>query len=75
MCLAIPMKIERIEGAYASVSAPSLEARVNIQLLSKPRKGDYVLVHAGVAIEKINRRKAQETLVFYRQIAEKGVDL
>lgn len=72
MCLAIPMKIEKIEGDYACVSADRLKARVNIALLSRPRKGDYVLVHAGVAIEKIDRQKARRTLAFYREIEQKG---
>lgn len=66
MCLAMPMKIEKVEKDCAQVRVGSVRATVNIQLISKPCKGDYVLVHAGIAIEKINSRKAKETRALYR---------
>ena len=72
MCLAVPMKIESIEKTDALVSAGPLRARVNIQLLQSLKKGDYVLVHAGIAIEKVDPRKAREALRLYRDVARKG---
>jgi len=62
MCLAIPMKIKEIEGEFARVETGRLTRTVNIQMLPKVRIGDYVIVHAGFAIEKLDPRKAQETL-------------
>lgn len=62
MCLAIPMKIKSIEGEYAFVEAARLIRKVNIQMLSNVKVGDYVLVHAGFAIQKVNPDKAKETL-------------
>ena len=62
MCLAIPMKILKIEGDRAVVSAGSIQRRIAINFLTNPKIGDYVIVHAGFAIEKLNQEKAEETL-------------
>lgn len=55
MCLAVPAEIVKIDGAYALVHIMGIEARVYIQLIEEPKNGDYVLIHAGCAIEKINK--------------------
>ena len=68
MCLAIPMKILKIEGDRAIVSAGRVERRIGINFLSNPRIGDYVMVHAGFAIEKLDRKKAEETLKLLESI-------
>lgn len=62
MCLAIPMKIKKINGEFAEVETGRLIRTVNIQMLSGIKPGDYVLVHAGFAIEKVDTKKAKETL-------------
>jgi len=62
MCLGIPMKILKIEGDRAWVSAAGIERRIAVNFLTRPRIGDYVIVHAGFAIEKIDPEKAEETL-------------
>ncbi|MBU1006824.1 MAG: HypC/HybG/HupF family hydrogenase formation chaperone [Candidatus Omnitrophica bacterium] len=62
MCLAIPMKILKIEGDRAVVSAGKVERRIGINFLTNPAIGDYVMVHAGFAIEKLDPKKAKETL-------------
>ena len=62
MCLAIPMKIKNVKGDFAEVEAGTLLKSVNIQMLAAVKAGDYVMVHAGFAIEKINPKKAKETL-------------
>lgn len=54
MCLAIPAKIININGYYASVDIMGIESRVNIQLIEKINIGDYILVHAGCGIQKID---------------------
>ncbi|MBU1932842.1 MAG: HypC/HybG/HupF family hydrogenase formation chaperone [Candidatus Omnitrophica bacterium] len=68
MCLAIPMKILKIEGDRAIVSAGRVERRISINFLSNPRIGDYVMVHAGFAIEKLDPKKAEETLKLLESI-------
>ncbi|MCM8782870.1 MAG: HypC/HybG/HupF family hydrogenase formation chaperone [Candidatus Omnitrophica bacterium] len=62
MCLAIPMQIKRIEGDFALVEAAGLKRRINIQLITGLKVGDYVMVHAGFAIEKIKPKDAERTL-------------
>lgn len=62
MCLAIPMKVRKIEGDFACVEAGRLIRRVNIQMLPDIRAGDYLMVHAGFAIERVDPRKAEQTL-------------
>lgn len=62
MCLAIPMKVKVIKGDFAEVEAGRLDRTVNIQMLPGIKPGDYVIVHAGFAIQKIDTEKAKETL-------------
>ena len=62
MCLGIPMKIRKIKGNFADVEAGQLIRTVNIQMVSYIRKGDYVIVHAGFAIAKVDPEKAKATL-------------
>lgn len=54
MCLAIPARIIDIRENTAKVNIMGVESEVNIQLVENPKAGDYVLVHAGCAIEKID---------------------
>jgi len=62
MCLGIPMRIKSINGEFARVEAGRLNCTINIQMLSSVKVGDYVIVHAGFAIEKVNADRAKETL-------------
>jgi len=62
MCLAIPMKVVKIDGDSAVVEAGGLRRAANILFLRDVKKGDYVLIHAGFAIEKVNTKEARETL-------------
>lgn len=54
MCLAVPATITNIEDIHAMVDIMGVKKRINIQLLKAPKPGDYVLVHAGFAIQKIH---------------------
>lgn len=62
MCLAIPMKIESIEGTAARVTAGGSKLIANVMLIDEPEVGEYVLVHAGFAIRKIDESEALETI-------------
>ena len=62
MCLAIPMKIIDIRGGTGIVQIGTIQKEINVELMDGIDIGDYVLVHAGFAIEKINDKIAQETL-------------
>jgi hydrogenase expression/formation protein HypC len=68
MCLAIPVKITKISGTLAHVNMSGVEREVDIRLIDKAKPGDYVLMHAGFAIEKINKKEAQQTLKMLKNI-------
>ncbi len=68
MCLAIPMKVKRIKEDFAEVESGRLIRSVNIQMLPSVKVGDYVLVHAGFAIERLHPDKAKETLRLINEI-------
>lgn len=68
MCLGIPMKIKKIEGSFAFVEAARLIRRISIEMLPKVKVGDYVIVHAGFAIQKVDPRAAEETLNLINEI-------
>jgi hydrogenase expression/formation protein HypC len=67
MCLAIPMKITEIDGAAATVDASGVTRRARIDLLGDVSVGDYVLIHAGLAIAKVDPEEAEHTLATLRE--------
>lgn len=68
MCLGIPMKIKSITGEFARVETGRLSRSVNIQMLPGAKPGDYVMVHAGFAIEIIDPKEARHTLKLIDEI-------
>ncbi len=70
MCLAVPMKIESIEGPVARASVPGGEYRARLDFLDNVKVGDYVLVHAGFAIEILDPQEALKTLKVLQEYAE-----
>ena len=71
MCLAIPMQITEIKSdGMARVSAMGAERDVALDLTPQAGVGDYVLVHAGFAIEVVDEQYAAETLDLIRDMAE-----
>ncbi|MCX5696718.1 MAG: HypC/HybG/HupF family hydrogenase formation chaperone [Candidatus Omnitrophica bacterium] len=62
MCLGIPMKVIKINDDFAQVESGRLLRTINIQMLPNVKTGDYVIVHAGFAIEKLDPKRAKETL-------------
>ena len=69
MCLAIPMKVVKVEGDRGIVEIGGVEREASFQLLEGVKIGEYVLIHAGYAINKIDEEEAQETLELLREIA------
>ena len=62
MCLAVPMKIVEIKGDEGFVESSGLKRKANLSLIKSPKIGEYVLLHAGFAIEKVKEKEAQKTL-------------
>jgi len=61
MCLGIPAKVISIDGAVAKVDMMGNERVVGMHLVPEVEVGQYVLVHAGFAIEIIDEQVAKET--------------
>jgi len=74
MCLAIPGKIVEIDNEKESATidyGDGTKRKANVTLVDV-KTGDYVLVHAGFAIEKLNEKEAQETLDLFREMLSAG---
>ena len=69
MCLAVPMQIESIDGDQATVNVGGTKRDVSVALLESPSIGDFVLVHAGFAIQKIDEKQAEETVLLLNKMA------
>jgi hydrogenase expression/formation protein HypC len=68
MCLSVPAKIESIKGDEAQVSISGSQLRISLQLTENAKIGDYVLVHAGYAIQVIDADEAKKTLEILKEI-------
>lgn len=77
MCLAIPAKIARLNSDnLADVDILGVKRSISIDLTPQAKEGDYVLVHAGFAIEVVDEQYAQETIDLIKQFPElAGEDL
>ena len=62
MCLGIPGKIMELKGVKATIDVAGTRKVVNMKLLPDAKTGEYVIVHAGFAIEKVDEAKAKEAL-------------
>ncbi len=72
MCLAVPGKIISIEGKAAVVDFGGMRREVRLDLLSKVKKGDYVIVHVGYAIQTLDEKEAKKILESWKEVAESG---
>jgi len=73
MCLAVPVQVlELMENETALVEMGGVRKVVSLMLLDGVEAGDYVLVHAGFAIEKVDREEAERTLAVLEEAAEFG---
>jgi len=71
MCLAIPGKVVEIvdlENNLAKVEVGGVRRNVNIGMLDDTRVGDYVLIHVGFAMSKIDEKQAEETLRLLQEL-------
>jgi hydrogenase expression/formation protein HypC len=70
LCLAVPTKIIEIKGARAVVEFGGLHKEIGLQLVPDAKLGDFVLVHAGFAIQKLDEQEALETLRLLEEFIE-----
>ncbi len=72
MCLAVPAKVLSIEGETALVELGGLTRQAHTMLVPQLQVGDYVLLHAGFAIQTLDEAAARETLELLARMAEAG---
>jgi hydrogenase expression/formation protein HypC len=73
MCLSIPSKIEHIDkDNIATVDTMGVKRKVSLDLIDEPVEvGDFVLIHVGFAMNKIDKERALDSLELYKEIVQK----
>ena len=69
MCLAIPSKIVKIENGMATIDVDGVQRKTSLLLVEDAVVGDYVIVHAGFALHKIDEFAAMESLKILKEAA------
>ncbi|HUW42277.1 MAG TPA: HypC/HybG/HupF family hydrogenase formation chaperone [Rectinemataceae bacterium] len=73
MCLAVPLELtEILDSRTAVATSGDVTLEVDVSLLRDPAPGDFVIVHAGYAIEKLDRDEAERTLSLFDELARHG---
>lgn len=70
MCLAVPAQIIGIENYSAIIDIMGIECKVNAELIEEPKVGDYILVHAGCAIQRIDTDYFEELQKIFQEMLE-----
>jgi hydrogenase expression/formation protein HypC len=74
MCIAVPAKIKSINSDTATVEISGVSYEANLMLTPEAKIGDYVILHAGFAIQILDQKDAEETLRLFEDI-EKAIRL
>ena len=70
MCLAVPMKLMKKDGDIGTVELGGVERKVSLMLLNDATVGEYLVVHAGFAIQRLDEEEAKKTLDILMQMNE-----
>jgi len=70
MCLAVPAKIIELDNQTAVVEIGGLRKQASLVLLPEASLGDYVLLHAGFAISRLDEAKAMKTLALFDELSD-----
>lgn len=68
MCLAVPLKLIEVDGKKAVGEALGVTREVRVDFIREPKVGDYVMVHAGFAIERLPESQAQDDLEAWEEL-------
>ena len=68
MCLATPLKLVEINGNTATGEAMGMRREIRVDFIENPKVGDYVIVHAGFAIERLPEGQAREDLDAWEEV-------
>lgn len=70
MCLAVPLKIIEIDGKNAVGESMGMQRKLRVDFIPEPKIGDYVIVHAGFAIERLPEEQALEDIAAWEAIRD-----
>lgn len=73
MCLGLPAKVLSIDGYNSTVEMMGVSSTISIELLENVKVGDFVLVHAGCAIQILDEEEALKTIEIFDEIRELGL--
>ena len=68
MCLAIPLKLTALDGKNAVGESMGMRRTIRVDFIENPKIGDYVIVHAGFAIERLPEKQALEDLEAWEDV-------
>lgn len=70
MCLAVPLKLTEINGKTAIGEAMGVSREIRVDFIRDPKPGDYVIVHAGFAIERMSPQQADLDLQAWAEVED-----
>ena len=70
MCLAVPLRITEVNGKEATAESMGMRRVIRVDFIKVPKPGDYVIVHAGFAIERLPEKQAEEDLEAWGEVTE-----
>ena len=70
MCLAVPLKIIEIDGKNAVGESMGMKRKLRVDFIPEPKIGDYVIVHAGFAIERLPEKQALEDIAAWEEVRD-----
>ncbi|MBQ4506254.1 MAG: HypC/HybG/HupF family hydrogenase formation chaperone [Firmicutes bacterium] len=70
MCLAVPLRISSIDGLEGIGERDGISRSVRLDFIKEPKVGDYVIVHAGFAIDRVDEEQAEEDLRLAKELED-----
>ena len=70
MCLAVPLKLIEINGKTAIGEAMGVSREIRVDFIRDPKPGEYVIVHAGFAIERLSQQQAELDLAAWAEVED-----
>ncbi|MEK6779349.1 MAG: HypC/HybG/HupF family hydrogenase formation chaperone [Candidatus Deferrimicrobiota bacterium] len=70
MCLGIPAQVMELTESVAVVEVGGVRREVSVELIDDVATGDWVIIHAGFAIQKLDPEEAEKTLQLFKEIAD-----
>ena len=70
MCLAVPLKLTEVSGKEAVGESLGMTRKIRVDFIPEPKVGDYVIVHAGFAIERLPEQQALEDIAAWAEVSD-----